>query len=227
MPSDKSKSSCLATAASVLAAVGAAITAYSFIARPLHLRWGASLPETKLTLPGDEFIPEPKLNATHAVTINAPVERVWPWLVQIGQGRGGFYSYEWIENLMGLDIQNVSTIRPELQDLKVGDQVPLSPEGFGMPVAIVDASKTLVLFGDTRRDPGSIPTINPGDYISASWGWYLQPVDGQKTRLVERWRADWNNSLTQELFMRIFMEPGAFLMERKMLLGIKQRAEQV
>ncbi len=209
------------------AAAGAAMaTVYVRVVRPWAQRWGASGEEVRQALPGDELVANPKLNATHAVTIHAPATVVWQWLVQIGQGRGGFYSYEWIENAMGLDMQNADRILPEFQELKLGDKIPLSPDGFGIPVAIVEPCRALVLFGDTRLDPSAIPTMKPGDYFASSWGWYLEEVVPNVTRVVERWRTDWNDSLAQNLFMRAFLEPGAFLMERKTLLGIKERAER-
>ncbi|CAG0945334.1 hypothetical protein ANRL1_02272 [Anaerolineae bacterium] len=202
-----------------------ALAAYVYIWRPRHLRWGATDEEIVRVLPGDELVPNPKLNATHALTIHAPASAVWQWLVQIGQGRGGFYSYDFIENAMGLDIHNAERILPEFQNLNVGDNIPLSPDGFGIPVAILEPHRALVLRGDTRLDPSAIPTMKPGDYFAVTWGWYLDAIDANTTRLVERWRADWNPSWQQNLFMRAFLEPGAFLMERKMLLGIKERAE--
>lgn len=203
----------------------AAIAAYVRRVRPWLLHWGSSENEIRLALPGDELVPHPRLSATHAVTIHATVADVWAWLVQMGQGRAGFYSYDWIENGMGLDIHNADRILPEFQNLKVGDQVPLAPGGFGVPVAILEPCRALVLHGDTRLDPTAIPTLRSGDFFNVSWGWFVEPVDDQTTRLIERWRADWNPSLQNRLFMRLFLEPGAFLMERKMLLGIKERAE--
>lgn len=200
---------------------------YAFLIRPWQLRWGTTNGETTLSLPGDELIPFPRLNATHAISINAPPETVWSWLVQIGQGRGGFYNYDWVENAMGLDIQTANQIFPEYQELQVGDLIPLSGDGIGLPVAILDAGKTHVLHGDTRTDPSEIvPNIRPGDYLAVSWGFYLIKSTGNSTRLVERWRADWNPNLMNSIFYRLFLEPGAFIMERKMLLGIKARAEE-
>ncbi|MFZ6027695.1 MAG: SRPBCC family protein [Chloroflexota bacterium] len=219
------KTSFVATLGGLAAAGAALVAAYSFLARPWHLRWGSRDDEIQKAYPGDELIPEPKLNATHAVTIDAPLAAVWPWLAQIGQGRGGFYSYEWIENLMGLNMHNANRILPEYQQLKVGDQIPLSPNNFGLPVAVCEPEKMLVLHGDTRLDPEAIPTMNPGDFLAVTWAWYLTPAGEGATRLVERWRCDWNASPQNWLFMRVFLEPGAFIMERKMLLGIKARAE--
>lgn len=203
----------------------AAFGAYWKLIRPWHLTWGAAGDETQRGFPGDELLPDAKMLATHAITIAAPPSKVWPWLAQIGQGRGGFYSYDWIENLMGLDIHNTSQILSEYQDIKVGDIVPLSPDGFGIPVALLEPEQALVLRGDTRLDPNAIPGMAAGDYFAATWAFYLQPLPGDKTRLVERWKADWSPTLKNTIMMRLFLEPGAFLMERKMLLGIQERAE--
>ena len=210
----------------IAGAVAGAIAAYIAYIRPWHLRWGSSDEEVELQLPWDELIPDPKLQATHAVTILASPSQVWPWLVQLGQGRGGFYSYDFIENSMGLDIHTTDRILPEFQELEAGDVIPLSPDGFGIPVAIVQPEKTLVLFGDTRQDDsGQIPVLNPGDHMAASWGFYISSLDDGSTRLVERFRADWNEAPYNTFFYRAFLEPGSFIMERKMLLGIKERAE--
>jgi hypothetical protein len=106
----------------------AALAAYAFFIRPWHLRWGATEEELKTRLPGDDLVQHPKLNATHAITINAPVERVWPWLAQIGQKKGGFYSYTRLENLVGCNMRNANRIVPEWQNLKVGDEIWLHPK---------------------------------------------------------------------------------------------------
>lgn len=208
------------------AAAASAVVVYAFAVRARMLRWGATDGELQRRLPGDDLVPNPKLNATHAVTVRAPVTHVWQWLVQMGQGRGGFYSYDAIENLMGLGIHSADRILPEFQNLQVGDKIPLAPGGFGVPVAILQPCRALVVNGDTRLDAATIPTMAPGDYFSVSWGWFLDEVTPRTTRLIERWRADWNPSLQNAVFMRGFLEPGAFLMERKMLLGIKARAER-
>jgi hypothetical protein len=210
----------------LLGGLSGAATAYVFVLRPWHLRWGATSAEVKQTLPGDEFILAPRLNATHAITIHAPAERIWPWLVQIGQGRGGFYSYDWLENLLGLRIRSAQRILPEHQGLQVGDLIPLAPNGFGIPVAILEQNRMLVLRGDTRMDQAAKGMAVAGGYLATTWGWYLEPLDPRHTRLVERFRCDWNPSPANQLLMRLVMEPGSFIMERKMLWGIKERAEQ-
>ena len=201
---------------------------YAAWVRPWHLRWGASDEELGRHYPGDDLVPTPRLTTTHAITIGAPVADVWPWLAQLGQGRGGFYSYEWIENLMGADIHNADRILPEFQNPQVGDKVPLAKGGLGIPIALVEPERTLVLHGDTRTAPPGEPSIaRPGNFFNLTWGFYLEPRGAEASRLVERWRADWNSSPENEVYMRAFLEPGAFIMERAMLLGIQRRAESL
>jgi hypothetical protein len=212
----------------IATAAAAAVASYILFVRPWHLRWGTDPGEDELPLPGDELVPEPKLKATHAVTIQASPEKVWPWLVQMGQGRAGFYSYEFVENrMLGLNIENVNRVLPEYQGLKVGDLIPMSPDGFGFPVAILEPNHAMVLFGDTRI-PGEGPPIplKPGEFLAVSWGLYLFPTQDGGTRLVDRMRFDYTPN-TPNKMMYWFMEPGFFLMERKMLLGIKQRVEAI
>lgn len=206
---------------------GALAALYALLLRPRMHRWGASEGEARATLPGDDLLPAPKLRATHAITIGAPPEQVWPWLVQIGQGRGGFYSYTWVENLIGANIQNADRVIPEFQTLAPGDSIPLAEDGFGIPVAIVEPGRTLVLFGDTRQDPDGAAgfALGEGEYLSAVWAFALEDGADGTTRLVERFLADWNPSLKNWLFYRLLLEPGAFIMERGMLRGLKRRAE--
>ncbi len=209
-----------------MAGAAAAAAAYALVIRPWHLRWGTKNGEAHRPLPGDDLVSHPQLNATHAITIHAPIATVWQWLVQMGQGRGGFYSYDWIDNLMSLDMRSANRILPEFQNLKVGDKVPLAPDGFGPTVAILEPQRALVLFGDTRLDPDAVPVMQPGNFFAVTWGWFLEEIDANTTRLIERWRCDWSSGVGSFFFMRLFLEPGAFIMERGMLLGIKRRAEK-
>ncbi len=205
--------------------------AYWFAVRPQHLRWGAEPAEVKAFWPGDDLIPRPQISATHAITIQAPPAKVWPWLVQIGQGRGGFYSYEFVENAMGLNIANAERILPEWQGLQVGDVVPLAPDGaMDVPVAILEPQRALVLHADSRLPSTSGqggPPLPAGQYLAVSWGFNLSERAGGATRLVERFRLDYTPTPANELIYKLFLEPGAFVMERKMLLGIKERVERV
>jgi hypothetical protein len=192
-----------------VAAGAATLAAYLFVIRPWHLRWGATEREVETPLLGDELVAAPKINATHAITINAPASAVWPWLVQIGQNRGGFYSYTWLENLVGCHMRNADHIHPEWQELKVGDEVWLHPKAPPLHVLKVEPGLSIVL--------------------EKCWTFVLQPIDERTTRLIVRGRGDYNpdfkNILLNFIFWRVIFEPAHFIMERKMMLGIKQRAE--
>jgi hypothetical protein len=196
----------------------AAISAYLFKFRPWHLRWGATDEEIGRDLPGDELVPSPKQTSTRAVTIQAPIAEVWPWLAQLGQGRGGFYSYDWLENLIGCDIHNADRIIPEYQDLKLGDKVRLGPEGYPFySVAAVEPGRVLVL---RAGDPtgASAP-------IDETWAFLLEPIGETATRLIVRDRRDYEPTPGNFVMWQVITEPAHFVMERKMLLGLKARAE--
>jgi hypothetical protein len=187
-----------------------AAAAFSPPARRWYLNYGATAEETERALPGDELLPQPCLVSTRAVTIEAAPSTVWPWLVQMGSGRGGAYSYDWIENLLGQDTRSADEILPQFQQLAVGDVLPLGPKGPGMRVEILDPERTLA-FRSTDD----------------AWVWIFQ-LDTRwlETRLISRNRirtpgASWPRRLVD----RVVMEPGSLVMERRMLLGIKERAE--
>src|SRR6516165_11144017 len=116
-------STSIAAGTAVTAGLGA--LAYPLFFRRWCLTWGARPDEVSRKLPGDELLTEPGIVSTRAVWVNAPASAVWPWLVQMGPGRGGAYTYDWIENLFGLDMHSADHIRPDLQDLEVGDELPL------------------------------------------------------------------------------------------------------
>jgi hypothetical protein len=221
----KKKSPLAALTRLAITGVGAA-AAYWYWVRPWYRTWGATQTEAGRVLPGDDLVSGPQISFTHAITIAAPTTRVWPWIVQMGKDRAGFYSYEPIENTMGLDIRNADRIIPEFQNLRVGDIFPLGPNNFGPPVAILEPNRVLVLHGDTRTDPqSSIPGTPPGFFMNVLWTFFLEPVGDHATRLIERFRLDYSQSLQNKIYFGVFLEPGAFIMERKMLLGIKSRAE--
>ena len=106
-----------------VSAIGIAAAACILFARPRHLRWGASAQECDASLPGDDLIVSPDLTATRAITVRASAGQVWPWIAQLGQGRGGFYSYDFLENLAGCDIHSADRVVPRWQDIKVGDKI--------------------------------------------------------------------------------------------------------
>ncbi len=186
-----------------LAAAGVAATAlYALRVRPWLLRWGARPSEIEGALPGDELLPDPGAQSTRAVTIDAPVEEVWAWLAQIGQDRAGFYSYEWLENLAGCRMRNADRVHAEWQQRTVGETVLLHPAS-GLRLA--------------RFDPGRCYAFERG-----SWYLALEP-EGTRTRLLARGRSPRGIA---SIAYSLLLEIPHFVMERKMLLGIKERAER-
>jgi hypothetical protein len=195
-------------------AVGAA-AAYLLAVRPWQLRWGASGEERAATLAGDDLIANPDLTATRAITVSTSAEQVWPWIAQLGQGQGGFYSYDALENLVGCHIHSADQIVPQWQTITIGDQVKLHPE-VGLDVAVVEQGRALVLRGGVPM--GTAPP--PYDF---TWAFVLQEQPDGTTRLLVRERY----AYTQR-WAPLLVEPVAvvsFVMSHKMLRGIRDRAE--
>lgn len=201
--------------------VGAALAAYAFLIRPWHLRWGATEAEIQEPLPGDDVVPSPKHEATHAITINAPAADVWPWLVQIGQNRGGFYSYSWLENVVGCHIHNAKRIVPEWQSLRAGDVLWLHPKAPPLPVLLVEPGRAIVI-GGVAEEQGDDLSKNTR---AGTWAFVLKELDATATRLLVRIRWDRNPGLLDWFYSFGVLEPSHFVMERRMMLGIKRRAE--
>jgi hypothetical protein len=197
----------------VAAGSAAAIVVASLRAR--SLRWGASDEELNIALPGDELVPDADLKATRAVTVKAGAKGVWPWIAQLGQGRGGFYSYDFLENLVGLDIHSAERIVSEWQAIEVGDEVKFHPEG-GMIAAVVEPARALVLRGGMpmgRRPP-----------FDFAWAFVVRGQPDGTTRLVVRERYRY-----LRWWAPLLVEPVEFIslvMSRRMMRGIKDRAER-
>ena len=205
-----SKSTSLAAGTAVAAGLGS--LAYPLFFRRWCLTWGARRDEVSRKLPGDELLTEPDIVSTRAVWVDAPTSSVWPWLVQMGPGRGGAYTYDWIENLFGLGMHSADEILPQYQDLQVGDAQRLGKHGPLLRVAVFEAERSLVLRSDD------------GQWV---WAFSLVPEEAG-TRLISRNRiATPGVPLPVRLLNLLVMEPGSLIMERKMLLGIKQRAEDL
>jgi hypothetical protein len=197
-------------ATGAIAALAGVFVLYRRLLRAPVLTWGATAEEAARRLPGDELLEDADVVSTRAITVNAPAAAIWPWLVQMGPGRGGAYTYDWIENLFGLDIHSVDVVLREFQHLAVGD-VMSDKQGLpAMRVQILDPERLL----SWRSEDGT-------------WMWTFALVEeAGGTRLISRNRIRVGGSLGGRLGMLV-MEPGSLVMERKMLLGIKQRAERL
>ena len=189
----------------VVCAAVVAVLAYLLVLRPWQLRWGATDEELERPMPGDDLVTNPDLDATRGVTVDARPEEIWPWLVQIGHRRAGFYSYDRLDNA---GIPSAERILAEFQDIKIGDEIPLDRNSH-MEVVVLEPPRVM-----TWNLPGR----------GLSWAWGLYPLDGRRTRLVTRlrWRYRWKFPVILGYFM---IDVGDFIMMRKCMLGIKRRAE--
>lgn len=201
--------------------------AYARWVRPWHLTWGVQDDEATRWLPGDDLIAAPKMQATHAITIEATPQLVWPWLVQMGQGRGGFYSYSWLENLVGCQMENADRIVPELQVLRVGDPIWLHPNAAPMQVKVMDVERALVYYGG-REAFSEFSDRNadlPDPSFASSWAFILEDAGENGTRLIVRNRSTYGPGIQQEMACRCLLEPLHFVMERKLLRTLKWLVE--
>lgn len=200
---------------------------YLIAIRPWQARWGATDAEAGMTLPGDSLVLAPENQTTRAITINAPAASVWPWLVQMGQGRGGLYSYEMLENLIGCDMHNADRIVPEWQTIAIGDRVRMYPEGSGPPpYTIAEIYEGQALVTGHSADPGGVPlTVSEQTKWTDTWAFVLIPDNQKSTRLIIRSRSAYADPTMSAIMSMV--EPGYFIMERGMLTGIKERAERV
>src|SRR6478735_5931773 len=149
------------TAAAWPIALGTVTVAAAAVLRARQRRWGATDDEVNRTLPGDDLISHADLTATRAITIHATAAQVWPWIAQLGQGRGGFYSYDFLENLVGCDIHSADHVEPDWQSIAVGDEIRLHPE-VGLTVALLERGRSLVLRGGIPMGRLPPPTTLPG-----------------------------------------------------------------
>jgi len=195
------------------------------VLRSWYNHWGATEEEAIRSLPGDELISHPQQGYTRAITIRAPAAAVWPWLVQIGQGRGGLYSYEGLENLAGCRIRNSIRILPEFQDLKPGDLIRLGPKGYPcFRVWSLEPERSLVLVAaDPKTEQAADPAPKPKGFSFATWQFFLDESADGKTRLITRQRLAYSRNLA---VMWRLVEPVDFVMGRKMLLSLKKLARQ-
>jgi hypothetical protein len=185
------------------------INSYLYIRfiRPWQLRWGATNVEVARLMPGDEIVADPTFDATRAVTVDAAPEDIWPWIVQMGFGRAGWYGYDWIDNL---GKSSARIILPELQTIDVGDMIPIDPEkkhGFWVKGFVPNE---WMLWGDRHG--------------KVTWCWGLYPIDDKSTRLVTRVKVKYDWLHPTILFSMLF-DVGDIVMMKKCMIGIRERAE--
>jgi len=189
----------------------------TIVLRPWHTTWGVSSEEIASPLPGDDLVPDAHYRMDHAVTIHAPADSVWPWLAQIGQDRAGFYSYDRLERLVGDDVHNADRIHPEWQDRRVGD--------------LVRAAQSDYLGGRLGATLGwRVARLEPGRALVLDrWGAFVvEPIDDSSSRVHIRMRDEGTPTLRGVALgpaTLLLFEPAHFIMERGMLLGIRDRAE--
>jgi hypothetical protein len=186
--------------------------------------WGLDADTALRSHPGDELIPEPAWSWTHGVEIDAPAPAVWPWLAQIGADRAGFYSYQWLENLVGCELRNAESIHPEWE-VQRGQDLVLHPDPRAPRLRVIAVEAGRYFLAHAPADAGAHARNEP--WTAASWLFYIEPLSNRRCRLISRYRVDCSEDLATRLrFGPLLVEPVGFAMDRRMLLGIKQRAEQ-
>lgn len=225
------------------AAAGAAfsITIGGALASRWRATWGVVAEEATAVLPGDGVVGDAMAVDTRGITIDAPPEKVWPWLVQMGYGRAGWYSYDRLD----MDRPSADAIVPEWQSLAVGDRLPTDPNG-GFEVRSVEPERSLVVAADGTMFAGAngtreldvaaapglaasgrfLETAMPADF-AASWAFVLRPIDGGRTRFIERFRIRLGRQTAVTRLLAPAMGFGVFVMLRKQMLGIRDRAERL
>lgn len=187
--------------------IGVMLIIYVLLIRPWQLRWGATDEEVMRPMPGDELVLDPTFNATRAVTVKARPEQIWPWLVQIGYGRAGWYSYDLIDNF---GKRSSERIIPGLQHIEVGDEVPISP-WISLKVSSFEINRFMVWV--SQPDPPDDP-----------WTWGLYPIDEDHTRLITRLRSRYKWKFP-DIVINLGVDVFDISFMRMCMLGIKQRAE--
>lgn len=186
---------------------------YLVVIRPWHIHWGATPAEVVRQMPGDSLVQDPQEVTTRAITINARPRHIWPWLAQMGNGRGGLYSYDWLDQRFGvLDHPSSDTLIARFQQLTAGDTIPMGAAG-GWPVAIARPDELLLL--DIHQQGAHV-----------TWLFALDSISPTQTRLIMRVRA--RLPVTWRLpFLMAALDPAEFLMVRRQLIGIRQRGERL
>lgn len=207
----------------LLGVVALFFVAFFGFVRPWYKHWGATVSEQHRALPGDEIIPDPIGQETRAITIRKGVGAVWPWVAQLGQDRGGFYSFDMLENLVGCEMPVGEALVPDKQAWAVGDKLWMYPpdKADGRGYATLRVYQPGRALGFAARSFGTPATAPP----DGSWSFFLEPVNDSTTRMVVRGRGAGGRTLLGGAFDRAVFEPMHFVMERRMMIGIRQLAE--
>lgn len=204
---------------------GIGLMALSFFTpflRASRNHYGVSEEELERNYLGDDLVAEPDWSWTHGIEIDAPADRVWPWVAQVGADRAGFYSYQWLENLAGCYLKNAEAIHPEWA-LSEGNGLILHPKAPPLPIVRVEPGRALLAWGapDERAQEEGRP------WAAASWLFLIEPLGLTKSRLISRFRTACSSDLQTRLAQGpLLLEPVGFVMDRKMLLGVKERVER-
>ena len=217
----------------VVLVILALIAVFYLFVRPWSHRRGATDAEVARALPGDDLVPTPKIGYTQAIIIDASPAEVWPWVVQIGYQRGGWYTYEFAYKLLGAadfydGDRSAERVIPELQNLAVGDSVKIFEQA-PFRVMEVEPARVLVLLARVDTESGEYFELSdamPAHYLNQSWVFYMEEAGPGQTRLLARWRGDYSSDFGNMLGIAIPTDAGALLMQPKMLKGIKERGER-
>lgn len=212
----------------IVGAAGMVLDLFTPFARSHRNHWGLDEAVANRDYPGDDLVPEPKWSWTHGVEIDAEPERVWPWIAQVGRDKAGFYSYQWLENLAGCHVQNADRVHPEWVDVKLGDALKLHPSMEGMSVVDVEPGRWFVVRArfDPRTGTWPVHGGRPERFVELSWLFFLEPLEGGRSRFISRFRSDYSRDLgTRLTYGPTMTESVGFVMDRKMLLGLKARVE--
>ena len=204
---------------------GAAVMTASLLTpflRGARSHWGIDAETAERTYPGDGLITSPRWSWTHGIEIDAPAREVWPWVAQIGADKGGFYSYQWLENLAGCDLRNAEAIHPDWE-VRAGDRVVLHPKM--PPLPIVDVERGRYFVAEGRADERARAAGEP--WIEATWLFLVESLGKDRSRVISRYRVATSDDVATRLsFGKALIEPIGFAMDRRMLLGIRGRVER-
>jgi hypothetical protein len=204
---------------------GAARMAFALLTPFLASRrahWGLDAEAAARPLPGDDLVPEPRWSWTHGVEIEASAAEVWGWVAQVGATRGGFYSYQWLENVAGCEVRNAEVVHPEWE-AKIGDPLSLHPKA--PPLAIVAEERGRWFVASGSPDPAA--PASGKSWARATWLFFLEPLGEHRCRLISRYRAAYSDDLaTRFAFGPHSLGPIGGEMDRAMLLGVKDRVER-